>query len=139
MIETEFTGSWPYSPQLFQLSVALYKDHLYVFGGDTTEGSKSALMILNLKSFSWKLLGSGITDKNTYNIHWPEMRGSAGCWIDPDKELFCLLYGVVHDLERNFLRRAPRDFWTYSIKDNRWTRERLRGNFPAVQVKSINF
>lgn len=128
---TTFRGKWPYEDHLQNASVDMYMFHLFVFGGQVHGGANnSVLMVLDMRTLEWRLLGKGDGNnfEEKYNVNWPGSRGSAAYWMDFHRQRFCIMYGSL--MENRLMRGAPDDLWSYSILEKKWTRERIRGNFP---------
>ena len=126
--ETTYDGKWPYRDQLQNASVEIFMLHLFVFGGQVHGGANNnILMALDLRTLRWQSFGGG-KKGSKYDVNWPGPRGSAACWVNFDQLQFCVMYGSL--MEDRLMRDAPDDFWSFSILEKKWTRQRIRGNFP---------
>lgn len=124
---------WPYLDDkiLYDPSVELYKDTLYIFGGDQTGDNEGmdALMSLNLRTLEWRRISAPEGERNITN--WPHSRRAAASWIIPSEERLYILYGSTNFDQNHVHSKHLEDFWSYSIPGNSWRRERTRGNYPS--------
>lgn len=123
--------------------VTVLDDKLYVFGGDDLNAvvGTNLFMVLDLHSLNWTHLG-GTSDVAPI-VRYPGLRRIASMWAVPVQKRLYLLYG--HAARSKALKQGlPHgvgndwtldDMWSYDIVASKWTRERLRGNFPCPRTE----
>ncbi|KAJ7687742.1 hypothetical protein B0H17DRAFT_1136098 [Mycena rosella] len=136
---------WPYpGRQLCDATMQIVDGKLYVFGGAhaTTLMGCNLFMELDLTTRVWRRLSGYVRAPKDADYACPSPRKSAASWASPDKTRLYLLFG-------HFDREAPKpgelhrageafgheDFWSWSIKEARWRRERMAGNPPCARTE----
>ncbi|KAJ7692453.1 hypothetical protein B0H17DRAFT_541126 [Mycena rosella] len=116
---------WPYNPQhLIEYTAQCVGDRLYVFGG-IHKGSiigTDLFMELNIPTGKWRRLsGTAVPRPGAVG---PGPRDHCHSWVGKDKD------------GRPFYSHAYGDLWSWDIKAEQWTQERLRGNVPSPRAEA---
>lgn len=131
---------WPYpSARLTEYSAHCVGDRFYVFGG-LHHGSvigTDLLLELNISSRKWRRLsGSAVPVPSTTG---PGPRGQCPSWVGKDQRRIFFMYGIanrhaamIHKAVHGSLYSyGYGDLWSWDIKAEKWTRERVHGNAPS--------
>ena len=142
-VQTHCDFNFPHATnRLIEFYVHLYKGKICVFGGSDDEKifKHRIFMLLNLRTLQWEKLNEGETNDNGI----PILRSGAISWVSSGEDKFFLMYGSpsfhrISNLQPRDRMREEKysDLWSYSFRQRRWTRERLRGNFPCHRNDAI--
>ncbi|KAJ7776232.1 hypothetical protein B0H16DRAFT_1407244 [Mycena metata] len=140
------TNNWPY-PGFMACDnmMQILNGKLYVFGGahQQTRMGCNLFMELNLTTCKWRRIGGTVHVTEYADYSFPGPRKTAGSWISADKTRIYLLFGIfdrntayfhneLHGEDEQF---GCSDFWSWSVKDETWRRERLSGNPPCARAE----
>ncbi|KAJ7077529.1 hypothetical protein B0H15DRAFT_924949 [Mycena belliarum] len=139
-------GSWPYPGHtLADATMQIVGGKLYVFGGAhrTTSMGCNLFMQLDLATRRWRRLSGTVRVTEHGDYSCPGPRKSAASWVSPDKTRLFLLFGsfdrqaaTMHDeLHGSDESFGYADFWSWSIQDETWRRERMAGNPPCARTE----
>ncbi|KAJ7429808.1 hypothetical protein B0H11DRAFT_572618 [Mycena galericulata] len=144
-VEAGIVNGWPYPGKvIYDSTQQIIKDKLYVFGGShgTTDMGCNLFMELDLKSRKWRRLSGYVRAPQASDNTCPGPRKSAGSWVHPDKTRFFLLFGhfdrearAHHEPHQAGEAFGHEDFWSWSLKEERWRRERIAGNPPCARTE----
>ncbi|KAJ7164515.1 hypothetical protein C8R46DRAFT_953190 [Mycena filopes] len=140
------TNDWPYPGFLAcDNMIQILNDKLYVFGGahKTTRMGCNLFMELDLKTCQWRRIGGTVHVTEHADYAFPGPRKTAGSWVSADRTRIYLLFGIfdrdtayfhgeLHGEDEQF---GCSDFWSWSVKDETWRRERLSGNPPCARAE----
>ncbi|KAJ7110628.1 hypothetical protein C8R44DRAFT_883758 [Mycena epipterygia] len=143
ILKTKFVADtqmpkWPYPWRFLEYTAQCVGDRLYIFSGNKVVGT-DVLMELNLRSAKWRRLsGSAV---HTPSASSPGPRGRCQSWVAKDASRIFFMFGQsdrptwlhlqeCHDAPP-FYSHVYDDLWSWDIKAEKWTRERLRGNVPS--------
>ncbi|KZW04455.1 hypothetical protein EXIGLDRAFT_664026 [Exidia glandulosa HHB12029] len=136
---------WPYhtSSAFHGATTAILDGVLYVFGG--RDGNvvlgHNIFLALDIEALRWRHI-SGTSDHKPQNYE-PNLRAFASMWAVPETRKVYLLYGTGLRAQA-YVSRLPggsetdhtyKDFWSFHVDDNKWERERMRGNFPSPRAE----
>ncbi|KDR73274.1 hypothetical protein GALMADRAFT_72626 [Galerina marginata CBS 339.88] len=137
-------GSWPYpSQELRESTMTCLGGRLYVFGGhglDNTQGS-DLFLELDIARRQWRRL-SGSPRLSGASLDSPGPRVSALSWVVPELSKVFLAFGHVNRIATRVLAPSESerrggfnypydDLWSWDIRREQWTQERIRGNTPG--------
>ncbi|TEB27447.1 hypothetical protein FA13DRAFT_1736578 [Coprinellus micaceus] len=142
------TGGWPFRRNdLTDATVVINKGKIYTFGGghgDTTIGC-NLFMELDLATKKWKRLSGYVMSPPNADYSMPGPRMSACGWVGPCMDTIYIFLGhamrhgpldtgkpELHQSEEAY---AYQDFWSWSITQARWKRERVSGNMPLARTE----
>lgn len=121
----------------------LYRDKIYVFGGDCSSGrstlGRNRLTVLDLNDFKWDVLSG--TLNVVPDITLPGLRQEAASWLVDGKIYVTLgsahrsgagLSGAEHGATSD---HSYLDMWSYDIERNLWTNEKYIGNPPSRRTE----
>ncbi|KAK7007872.1 hypothetical protein R3P38DRAFT_1622076 [Favolaschia claudopus] len=122
-------------------------DKMYVFGGghgSTVMGS-NLFMELNLVTRTWRRLSGTVRVTQNGDYSCPGPRKTAASWVSGSGHMtrFYLLFGVFDRDEawrHNEIHGADivfgcSDFWSWSVKEEKWRQERFAGNPPCARTE----
>ncbi|KAJ7432153.1 hypothetical protein FB451DRAFT_1197227 [Mycena latifolia] len=152
ILRTTFIGDaqapkWPYRGLLVADYTALcVGDRLYIFGG-RHEGSvigTDLLMELHIPSGKWRRLSGSAVPTPSASSPGPRERGHG--WVGKDATRIFFMFGQSDrptkmpddppdEDKPPFYSHAYGDLWSWDIKAEQWTRERLRGNVPSPRAE----
>ncbi|KAJ6517449.1 hypothetical protein C8R47DRAFT_1000441 [Mycena vitilis] len=139
-IPDEQTPEWPYmTPRLMEYTAQCVGDRLFVFGGIHRESvvGTDLFMELHIPSRKWRRLsGSAVPVPSTVS---PAPREQCHSWVGQDKSRIFVMFGEADrqaamlnkQTHGGFYSYAYADLWSWDIKAEVWTRERLHGNVPS--------
>ncbi|KIK52660.1 hypothetical protein GYMLUDRAFT_179913 [Collybiopsis luxurians FD-317 M1] len=151
--------TWPYSVDgaLTASASALLDDKLYIFGGEDGGDplGQNIFMALDLTTAKWTHVSG--TSANIPKSFEPNLRTLPCMWASPLHRKIYLLYGSANRTQAR-LQHKPgsgeydytyEDFWSWDVDapsssssssgiQSRWTRERLRGNFPSPRTEAAS-
>lgn len=139
-VRTKYRPEWPFVTDFFEMnnlccySVERYRNSMCVFGGSAY--CDSLFMLLDLEKLTWRRLAVApmLASKET-SQDMPKGRGNGSTWVAEDEDKFFILYGDFNRKGSNPLfGDIFENFWSFSFKTERWTRERIWGNFPSPRV-----
>ena len=114
---------------------------MYIFGGthDLTALGCNQFTVLDVETGLWRLLSGDMFPKASQDEPGP--RRFPALWHDggPDGGRLWLLYGEADRLGAHLAKEDQGtvsgygydDFWSWSVKDEKWRRERFVGNPPS--------
>lgn len=139
-------GDWPYPGQTCcDTTMQILNDKLYVFGGShgTTSMGCNLFMELDLLTRKWRRLSGTVRVIQHGDYSCPGPRKSAASWVSLDRTRIFLLFGSF-DREAAHFHNEPHggdeafgyhDFWSWSVRDEVWRRERMSGNPPCSRTE----
>ncbi|TEB27444.1 hypothetical protein FA13DRAFT_1736574 [Coprinellus micaceus] len=141
-------NNWPFRGEnLTDATVVINKGKIYTFGGqhaDTNIGC-NLFMELDLATKRWKRLTGYVMSPPDANYSIPGPRQSACGWVGPDGDRIYLFLGVATrdgpmatgkpELHGESESYPYRDFWSWSISEGKWRRERISGNPPITRTE----
>ncbi|KAJ6487382.1 hypothetical protein C8R47DRAFT_1276978, partial [Mycena vitilis] len=145
-IEAGVKDGWPYPRQLLSdATMQIAHNKLYVFGGShaTTAIGCNLWMELDLATRKWRRLTGYVRAPQYADYSCPGPRRSASSWVSTDKVRIFLLFGQANRDGASFHNEPHEsteafgyeDMWSWSIKDERWRRERMSGNPPCARTE----
>ncbi|CAA7263578.1 unnamed protein product [Cyclocybe aegerita] len=119
-------------------------DKIYVFGG-TTGASKlgtNLLLQLNLSTRVWRKLSGELLPKEPSHL-CPGPRINASSWVSKGQDKIFILYGDANRMSAKLSGQehgamttyAYDDLWSWDIREERWTREKIIGNAPSPRTE----
>ncbi|KAG2012223.1 hypothetical protein CC2G_012258 [Coprinopsis cinerea AmutBmut pab1-1] len=142
---------WPYPGRQtfdFTAQIVFWNDvavKILVFGGthEFTNMGCNIFMELDLLTKKWKRLSGTVVPSKDGDHSCPDPRKYGGSWVDRDQRKFYLLYGNfdrhLFDSEKEHHRSGKAhtctDYWSRDIEKEKWSRERIRGNFPCPRTE----
>lgn len=144
-ISAGVVDGWPYPGKILaDATMQIVNDKLYVFGGGhhTTAMGCNLFMELDLKTRKWRRLSGYVRAPRHSDNTCPGPRKSAGSWANPDKDRIFLLFGHFDregaragELHKESEVFGYEDFWSWSLTEERWRRERMSGNPPCARTE----
>ncbi|KAJ7114948.1 hypothetical protein C8R44DRAFT_710014 [Mycena epipterygia] len=145
-IHAGVVGGWPYPGNvLSDATMQILDEKLYVFGGShrTTRMGCNLFMELDLSTRIWRRLSGTVRVTEHADYSCPGPRKSASSWVNLDKTRIFLLFGTfdreaahfhneIHGSTESF---GYDDFWSWSVTDEIWRRERMSGNPPCARTE----
>ncbi|CAA7263601.1 unnamed protein product [Cyclocybe aegerita] len=137
---------WPYSivdgmsnSVCFAFSMICVLGKIYVFGGHTVSSfvGVDLFLELDIEKREWRRLSGSLNPVPSYSS--PNPREAPALWTNREQTKIFLMYGHV-DRFSAYQRSAPHgcpvnyahdDLWSWDIMEEKWTREKIRGNPPC--------
>ncbi|KAI9062026.1 galactose oxidase [Trametes sanguinea] len=139
------TEKWPYSKGLTDYVMHAIDGKIYIFGGRYKRYIGSNLFaVLDVATRTWRHL-SGTPDsapmRPTYDE--PGVRKNLASWVDEKGEKLYIMYGMADRQAAQMFNQecassegfAYDDCWSWDIKEERWQRERVSGNYPCPRAE----
>ncbi|KAJ3517674.1 hypothetical protein NLJ89_g366 [Agrocybe chaxingu] len=137
---------WPYSmvdgmpdSVCFAFSMICVLGKIYVFGGCTVHSfvGIDLFLELDIEKREWRRLSGSLNPVPSYSS--PNPRQTPALWANREQTKTFLMYGHV---DRTFayqrgarhgcpVNYAHDDLWSWDIVEEKWTREKIRGNPPC--------
>ncbi|KAJ6453727.1 hypothetical protein C8R45DRAFT_1056862 [Mycena sanguinolenta] len=146
-IDAGIVDGWPWPGKVLSDSTMVFSkttDKLYVFGGEHGRSIMGCnlFMELDLTTRTWRRLGGFVRAPQVADNSCPSPRKRAAGWASPDGQRIHLLFGhfdrearsqgELHSAGEAF---GHEDFWSWSVKDEQWRRERISGNPPCSRTE----
>eukprot|EP01084_Bolivina_argentea_P161775 281581_1 len=117
----------------------IVNDRLYIYGGSY---NANTMYCLNLLTGKWKKLDGIDKINRNFKDKISQNRYDHLMWKDTNYGEFGSLYVAfgsfyAHDgWMHKEIPRQRKDFWRYDIKQNKWYRQLLHGNYPVYRAES---
>ncbi|CDO71013.1 hypothetical protein BN946_scf184844.g17 [Trametes cinnabarina] len=150
-IQTQFVNArgkreeWPYDESLTDYSMHAVNGKIYVFGGKHKRYIGCNLFaVLDVATKTWRRL-SGTPDNVPLKPQYdePGPRKNLASWVDEKGEKIYIMYGMADRQAAQMFSQefassegfVYNDCWSWDIKEGRWQRERVSGNYPCPRAE----
>lgn len=142
-----FSGKWPYvRNDLSEYAMEIHRGKMYIFGGQDgrMQLGCNLFMSLDLTTFTWEWLSGTSEPVATHDC--PMLRVHPETFLLPSESKLFVMYGNANRMGEGLSRNPTtthgadsdytyEDIWAYHIPTRKWTREKLRGNYPSPRTE----